>query len=101
MSLDRNPARLTIKLLDPLIFCQTGHLALCAGLLLLVFQRHTTFALSLVALSLMHHAWMYAVFRRIHTTSVPGSRAAAWYPLANLLVDITLGARSKCASPDE
>ncbi len=89
-ALDRNPARLMAKLLDPLIFCQSGHLALAVALGLLVLGRQTTFAGWLLGLSAMHHGWMYAVFRRIHATTVPGSRAAAWYPLGNLLIDVTL-----------
>jgi hypothetical protein len=89
-ALDRDPARLTAKLLDPLVFCQSGHLALAASLILLVLGGQTTFALFLLGLSATHHAWMYAVFRRVHATSVPGSRAAAWYPVGNLLVDVML-----------
>ncbi len=38
-ALDRRPGRLLLKLLDPLIFCQTGHLALAAAVLLLALGR--------------------------------------------------------------
>ena len=40
-ALDRKPWRLGLKLLDPIIFCQTGHLALVLSLVLLA-QRSAT-----------------------------------------------------------
>ena len=89
-ALGRNPWRVTLKLLDPLVFCQTGHLALAVSMVLLALGDFSTFALSLFALSLAHHFFMYLVFRRIFRAAVPHSRWAQWYPLANLVVDLIL-----------
>ncbi|MFI5461471.1 MAG: glycosyltransferase [Isosphaerales bacterium] len=89
-ALGRNPWRLLGKLLDPVIFCQSGHLALAAGLVLLAMGRSQTFALSLAGLSVIHHAFMYLVFRRVYSTSVAHTRYAAWFPIANLVVDLIL-----------
>jgi glycosyltransferase involved in cell wall biosynthesis len=89
-ALDRRPGRLLLKLLDPLIFCQTGHLALAAGVLLLAFGGHRTFALWLLGLSVIHHAWMYDVFRRVYALSVRNSSAVGWFPLGNLLIDLIM-----------
>jgi glycosyltransferase involved in cell wall biosynthesis len=89
-ALNRNPGRLILKLLDPLIFCQSGHVALAAAVTLLALGRHQSFALWLLGLSLIHHAWMYLVFRRVYHLSVPGSRAVAWFLLGNLLIDLIM-----------
>jgi len=89
-ALDRNVWRLIAKLLDPVIFCQSGHLALAAGLVLLAVGRDRTFAVSLAGLSVIHHALMFLVFRRVYRASVPHSRYAAWFPIANLVVDLIL-----------
>jgi len=89
-ALDRNPWRLIGKLLDPVIFCQSGHLALAVGLVLLAMGFDRTFAVSLVALSVIHHALMFMVFRRVYVASVAHGRYAAWFPIANLVVDLIL-----------
>jgi hypothetical protein len=85
-ALGRNPWRLLARLLDPLVFCQTGHLALIASLVLLALGSQGTFALGLVILSVFHHAWMYLVLRRVYNLSVPGSRHVVWYPVANVII---------------
>jgi chlorobactene glucosyltransferase len=89
-ALDRKAGRLCGKLLDPLIFCQSGHVALVAGLALFVGAGGMPFALMLLILCAVHHALMYVVFRRVYMMSVPGSRYAGWYALANLIVDLIL-----------
>jgi glycosyltransferase involved in cell wall biosynthesis len=89
-ALDRKPWRLFAKLLDPLIFCVTGQLALLAGLLLLLATGSTSFVMLLLGLGVIHHALMYLVFRRVYTGSVPDSRYAAWYPLGNLVIVLIL-----------
>jgi glycosyltransferase involved in cell wall biosynthesis len=89
-ALDRRPDRLTLRLLDVLVFCQSGHLALAASLVLLALGIDRAFALPLLLLSLAHHGLMFAVFRLIYRTSVPQSRHAAWYPLGNIIVDVIL-----------
>jgi glycosyltransferase involved in cell wall biosynthesis len=89
-SLERDPRRLTVKLLDPLIFCQTGHVALASSLMLFALGLSTPLASWLLGLSIVHHALMYAVFRRVYQASVPRARWAACYPLANMVIDLIL-----------
>jgi glycosyltransferase involved in cell wall biosynthesis len=89
-ALGRSPWRLTLKVLDPLTFCQTGHIALATSLALLALGLNASFALSLLGLSLIHHVLMYLVIRRVYQASVPKARWAIWYPLANLVVDLIL-----------
>jgi cellulose synthase/poly-beta-1,6-N-acetylglucosamine synthase-like glycosyltransferase len=85
----RNPWRLTIKLFDPIIFCQTGHVALAVGLMLSA-RDGGTFAIWLVALSIAHHVLMYLVFRRVYRASIDLGAFSLWYPVANLVVDVIL-----------
>lgn len=89
-ALGRNPWRLALKLLDPIIFCQTGHLALATSVVLLLYGQRGEFATSLLALSLAHHLFMYLVFRRIFQAAVSQHRWALFYPLANSVVDLIL-----------
>jgi hypothetical protein len=89
-ALDRRAGRLLFRLLDVLVFCQVGHVALVASLILLVAGYDATLAWPLLLLSLTHHGLMYLVFRLIYRTSVPRSRHAAWYPLGNAIVDVIL-----------
>ena len=46
--------------------------------------------ISLLALSVAHHFFMYLVFRRIFQAAVARSRWAIWYPVANVVVDLIL-----------
>ncbi len=89
-ALDRRTSRLFVRLLDVLVFCQSGHVALLAGLLLLALGENRTFAVGLVGLSVVHHVWMYFVFRLVYNTSVPKSRYVAWFPLGNVVIDAIL-----------
>jgi chlorobactene glucosyltransferase len=89
-ALDRRAGRLTLRLLDVLAFCQTGHVALVAGLILLTGGFAPLFSVRLTLLSLIHHSLMYFVFRLVYKTSVPGSRHAGWYALGNLVIDVIL-----------
>jgi hypothetical protein len=89
-ALGRNTWRLVGKLLDPVIFCQSGHVALLAGLIVLARGGSRTFALSLVGLSIIHHALMFAVFHRVYRQSVAHSRHTAWFPVANVVIDAIL-----------
>jgi glycosyltransferase involved in cell wall biosynthesis len=89
-ALDRRAGRLGLRLLDVLVFCQTGHVALVGSLVLLGFGFDRGFSLGLLGLSLVHHALMFVVFRMIYRTSVPRSRHATWYPLGNVIVDVIL-----------
>jgi glycosyltransferase involved in cell wall biosynthesis len=89
-ALGRKPWRLALKLLDPIVFCQSGHLALVAALILMACRSGGPFATWLLILALIHHALMFLLFLRVYTFSVPGSRFAPWFPLANLVVDVIL-----------
>jgi hypothetical protein len=89
-ALDRKAWRLAVRLLDPIIFCQTGHVALLAGVFLLLAGFRGPFPFWLTGLALLHHLLMYLVFRVVYETSVPGSRYAAWFPVGNLLIDFIL-----------
>jgi chlorobactene glucosyltransferase len=89
-ALDRRSSRLLTRLLDVLVFCQIGHVALLAGLLLMALDRNRTFAANLVGLSVVHHIGMYFVFRLVYNTSVPKSGYVIWFPLGNLVIDAIL-----------
>jgi glycosyltransferase involved in cell wall biosynthesis len=89
-ALDRKPWRLLVRLLDPLIFCQSGQLVLLVAVIMLLTGFQGPFPLWLLGLSLVHHALMYPVFRLVYDASVPGSRYVFWYPVGNLLIDAIL-----------
>jgi hypothetical protein len=89
-ALGRKTWRLMLKLLDPIIFCQSGHLALGAALVLTALGRGAPFAWWLLLLAVIHHALMGLLFMRVYTFSVPGTRYFFWYPLGNLVVDAIL-----------
>lgn len=86
-ALDRSPVQLILKLLDPIVFCQSGHVVLLASLALLVMGGGGAFAWWLLGMSVIHHALMYAVFRQVYDVSVPQSRYVATFPLGNLVTD--------------
>ena len=75
------------RLLDPLIFSQTGHVALVAALAMLASGGARPFALWLLALSVAHHVFTYTVLSRVYRVSVPRTRHVAWFPLANLVIE--------------
>jgi len=89
-ALGRNPWRLLVKVLDPLVFSQSGHVALVAALVLLAAGARGPFPLWLLGLSVAHHVLSYTVLRRLYRLSVPRSRYVAWFPLANLVMDWVL-----------
>jgi len=89
-ALGRKAWRLLFKLLDPIIFCQSGHLALALALALMALGRSGPFATWLLVLAVIHHSLMCLLFLRVYTFSVPGTRYFLLYPLANLVVDVIL-----------
>ncbi|MFO0888185.1 MAG: glycosyltransferase [Isosphaeraceae bacterium] len=89
-ALDRKTWRLVLRLLDPIVFCQSGHVALLVSVVLLIFGHRGPFAWWLLGLSILHHVLMYPVFRVIYLSSVPDSRHTAWFPLGNLVIDVVL-----------
>jgi glycosyltransferase involved in cell wall biosynthesis len=89
-ALGRSPSRLLGKVIDPLVFSQSGHVAFVAALVLLAAGAPGPFPLALLGMSVAHHALSYAVLRRLYHLSVPCSRYVAWFPLANLVMDWVL-----------
>jgi glycosyltransferase involved in cell wall biosynthesis len=90
-ALDRNPWRLLVQGLDPLVFSQTAHVALVVSLAMLALGRPAgPFAAWLLGLSLAHHLLAYTLLGRLYVLSVPRSRYVAWYPLAGLVLDVVL-----------
>lgn len=89
-ALGRNPWRLFGRLLDPLVFSQSGHVALVVAIVLLAAAPSRPFAWALLAMSVVHHALTYTVLRRVYHMSVPRSRYVGWFPVANLVMDVIL-----------
>ncbi len=90
-ALGRNPWRLFGRLLDPLIFSQTGHVALVYALVLHCARPvRPVLALWLFGLSVLHHILTYTVLTRVYRLSVPRSRYVGWFPVANLVMDVIL-----------
>jgi glycosyltransferase involved in cell wall biosynthesis len=89
-ALGRSPWRLLAKVLDPLIFSQSGHVALAAALVMLAAGTPGPFPVWLLVLSVVHHVLSYTVLRRLYLLSVPDSRHVAWFPVANLVMDWVL-----------
>lgn len=89
-ALGRSSWRLLGRLLDPLIFSQTGHVAFVAALVLLARGEQSPFAWWLLGLSVIHHIFSYTVLARVYRMSVPQSRYVAWFPVANLVMDVIL-----------
>jgi glycosyltransferase involved in cell wall biosynthesis len=86
-ALGRNPWKLLGRLLDPLVFSQSGHVALVAAIVMLASAPASPFAWWLLGLSLVHHVFSFTVLRRVYRLSVPESRYTAWFPVANLVMD--------------
>ena len=86
-ALGRSSWRLLAKVLDPLIFSQSGHLALVASLVLLALGRSVPFALWLLGMSVALHVLTYVVLGRLYRLSVPRTLHVGWYPIANLVMD--------------
>jgi hypothetical protein len=89
-ALGRSPWRLLAKVLDPLVFSQSGHVAMAAALVMLAAGTPGPFPLWLLGLSVAHHVLSYTVLRRLYLLTVPGSRHVAWFPVANLVMDWVL-----------
>ncbi|MDR3638205.1 MAG: glycosyltransferase family 2 protein [Isosphaeraceae bacterium] len=89
-ALDRNPWRLLARLLDPLIFSQTGEVILAVSLFLLASTGPSPFALWLLGLCIVHHVLSYTLLHRLYVLSVPRTRYTAWFPVANLVMDWVL-----------
>ena len=89
-ALDRKAWRLGLRLLDPLIFCQSGHVVLLASAVMLAAGSPGSFPRWLLGMSIIHHILMFLVFRIIYQSTVPGSPFTFLYPLGNLITDFIL-----------
>lgn len=76
------------KVLEPLIFSQTGTIALIAGLVMLAAGVPGSFPIWLTALAVIHLVLQITVLYRMYAWSSPHTaRAAVWYPLAGFVSD--------------
>jgi glycosyltransferase involved in cell wall biosynthesis len=89
-ALGRSPWRLLAKVLDPLVFSQSGHVALAAAVVMIAAGTPGVFPWALLGLSVAHHVLSYTLLRRLYHLSVPGSRYVGWFPLGNLVMDWVL-----------
>ena len=78
------------KILDPLVFSQSGQFAMIGSLVAILMGNRSPFVIDLLALSLIHHLVSYTVFARLYRLTAPGSRHVGWFPVANLVMDWVL-----------
>ncbi len=87
-ALGRSVWPLAGKILEPLIFSQTGLIALVAGLALRMTGMTGSFPLWLIGLSVVHLILQVSVLYRMYAWTSPATaRAAVWYPLAGFVSD--------------
>lgn len=86
-ALGRRPGPLVGKVVEPLVYSQTGDLAVIVALVLLLAGAATTFAIWLLVLGLIHQALKTACLYRMYKFSSPRTASyAVWYPLAGLVM---------------
>ncbi|WZP00704.1 glycosyltransferase [Isosphaeraceae bacterium EP7] len=90
-ALDRSIPTLLWKIVEPLIWSQTAHVALVVALLLVIFGQNSPwggpFAAWLLALAVAHQVLAFTVLWRMYRFSASTIGAVAWYPLAGLVMD--------------
>ena len=85
--LGRRPWQLIGKIVEPLIFSQTGDVAVVVALLMLIVGTAGPFAWWLLGLGVTHQILKTSVLYRMYKFSSPGSaRYAAWYAIAGLVM---------------
>jgi cellulose synthase/poly-beta-1,6-N-acetylglucosamine synthase-like glycosyltransferase len=100
-ALDRSIPALAWKIIEPLVWSQTAHVALVAALALLTFGHGSTwggpFAAWLLVLAVSHQVLAFTVLWRMYRLSAPTTKYVIWYPLAGLVLDwILLRAIASC-----
>ncbi|MFO0959772.1 MAG: glycosyltransferase [Isosphaeraceae bacterium] len=97
-ALDRDPMRLAWKIVEPIIFSQSGDFALVIVLALFASGRGGPFAAWLLGLSLVHQILKQTVLIRMYAWSTPGTAIyALFYPLAGWVsAGISLKAIAMC-----
>lgn len=87
-ALGRKPWPVVGKIVEPLVFSQTGDIALAASLALLLLGHTSPFAFRLLGLSLVHQVLKVSVLYRMYRLTAPKTAAhAAWYSLAGIVSD--------------
>ncbi len=87
-ALGRRPWPIVGKILEPLIFSQTGDVALLVALGFLATGMTTPFVLWLLGLSLLHQVLKVSVLYRMYRLTAPKTAGhAVWYSLAGLVSD--------------
>ncbi|RUL86946.1 glycosyltransferase [Tautonia sociabilis] len=88
---DRRVLPLVGKIIEPLIFSQTGDVALVAALGLLALGQTGPFSWWLLGLSLTHQVLKQSVLYRMFAWNAPRTAAfAIFYPLAGIVSDVIL-----------
>jgi hypothetical protein len=97
-ALGRSPWQIFGKILEPLVFSQTGTLALAWGLGLVAIGQGGPFARLLIVLAVVHLLLQVSVLWRMYRIQSPAvADAAWWYPLAGFVSDwILLRAIAMC-----
>jgi glycosyltransferase involved in cell wall biosynthesis len=86
--LDRNVPLLFGKILEPLVWSQTGTVALVAGLAMLALGTPGPFAGYLTLMAVVHLLLQVSVLWRMYRIQSPAvAGAAVWYPLAGIVSD--------------
>ncbi|WP_235905616.1 glycosyltransferase [Tautonia marina] len=88
---DRKPLPLIGKILEPLIFSQTGDVALIASLVMLALGQTGPFAWWLLGLSLVHQVLKQSVLYRMYRLNSPKTAGyAMYYSLAGIVSDVII-----------
>lgn len=83
---DRRPLPLVGKIVEPLVFSQTGDLAVVVGLVLLAAGGRGEFAGWLVGLGLVHQVLKQGLLYRMYRLNSPATAGyAVFYPVAGLV----------------
>ena len=96
----RRPLPLVGKIVEPLVFSQTGDLAILVAIGLLAFGMAGPFAWTLLGMGLIHQVLKTSVLYRMYRLTSPRTAGyAAWYSLAGLVCDAILAkAIAMCAT---
>ena len=88
---DRRSLPLIGKIVEPLIFSQTGDVALIAAVVMLLLGHLGAFWWLLLGLSLLHQVLKQSVLYRMYRMNSPNSALyALYYPLAGIVSDVIL-----------
>jgi glycosyltransferase involved in cell wall biosynthesis len=87
-ALGRRPWPIVGKIVEPLVFSQTGDVALIAALVMLALGVPGPFPIWLLGLAVVHQVLKVTVLYRLYRLSAPKTAGyAAWYSVAGLISD--------------